>query len=65
MLSVIENELNRIGLEIFFLRDSTTAKQRIEMAKYLNYGERDIFLIFLKSGGTSLNFSVENAVIFV
>lgn len=55
MLSIIEAELNEQGLETFYLRGSTSPIDRINMVNAFNEGERDVFLISLKAGGTGLN----------
>lgn len=63
MLSIIEKELNELGLTTFYLRGSTKPRERIEMADAFNAGERDIFLISLKAGGTGLNLTGADTVI--
>ncbi|MBL1229762.1 DEAD/DEAH box helicase [Enterococcus sp. BWB1-3] len=55
MLSILEKELNELGLETFYLRGSTKPKDRLEMVNSFNEGEKDVFLISLKAGGTGLN----------
>ncbi|MGX7195737.1 DEAD/DEAH box helicase [Enterococcus olivae] len=63
MLSIIEEELAEIGLETFYLRGSTPPKERIEMVDAFNAGEKDVFLISLKAGGTGLNLTGADTVI--
>ena len=63
MLSIIEKELNELGLTTFYLRGSTKPKERIKMADAFNAGERDVFLISLKAGGTGLNLTGADTVI--
>ena len=63
MLSIIEEELAELGLETFYLRGSTPPKERIEMVDAFNAGERDVFLISLKAGGTGLNLTGADTVI--
>lgn len=63
MLSIIEEELNELGLETFYLRGSTPPKERIEMVDAFNAGEKDVFLISLKAGGTGLNLTGADTVI--
>lgn len=63
MLSLLEKELNELGLATFYLRGSTKPKDRIEMADAFNEGERDVFLISLKAGGTGLNLTGADTVI--
>lgn len=63
MLTIIEKELNELGLSTFYLRGSTKPKQRMEMADAFNAGEKDVFLISLKAGGTGLNLTGADTVI--
>lgn len=63
MLSIIEEELQEMGLECFYLRGSTPPKERIKMVEAFNRGERDVFLISLKAGGTGLNLTGADTVI--
>lgn len=63
MLSIIQLELSELGLDSFYLRGSTPPKERIEMVEAFNYGEKDIFLISLKAGGTGLNLTGADTVI--
>jgi SNF2 family DNA or RNA helicase len=63
MLSIIEKELHELGLTTFYLRGSTKPKERMEMADAFNAGEKDIFLISLKAGGTGLNLTGADTVI--
>lgn len=50
MLSILEKELNELGLETFYLRGSTKPQDRLTMANAFNEGEKDVFLISLKAG---------------
>jgi SNF2 family DNA or RNA helicase len=63
MLSLIETELHELGLETFYLRGSTKPKERMAMADAFNNGEKDVFLISLKAGGTGLNLTGADTVI--
>lgn len=63
MLSIIEKELHELGLTTFYLRGSTKPKERMEMADAFNAGEKDVFLISLKAGGTGLNLTGADTVI--
>ncbi|GAA3021977.1 DEAD/DEAH box helicase [Tetragenococcus solitarius] len=63
MLSIIEEELDTLGIETFYLRGSTPPKDRIEMVDAFNSGEKDVFLISLKAGGTGLNLTGADTVI--
>lgn len=63
MLSIIEKELQEIGISTFYLRGSTQPKQRLKMVEAFNHGEKDVFLISLKAGGTGLNLTGGDTVI--
>lgn len=63
MLSRIELELEKLGLSSFYLRGSTKPKERMNMVEAFNAGEKDIFLISLKAGGTGLNLTGADTVI--
>lgn len=63
MLSKIEEELERLELDTFYLRGSTKPKERMEMVEAFNSGEKDVFLISLKAGGTGLNLTGADTVI--
>ncbi|KAF1296385.1 Snf2 family helicase [Enterococcus sp. JM4C] len=63
MLSIIEEELAELGITSFYLRGSTKPQDRITMVDAFNEGEKDIFLISLKAGGTGLNLTGADTVI--
>jgi len=71
MLSLIQNELPRAGItglggrpaEFFYLDGATKSQYRMEMTERFNAGERDLFLISLKAGGTGLNLTGADVVI--
>ncbi|HLQ41147.1 MAG TPA: SNF2 helicase associated domain-containing protein [Tetragenococcus sp.] len=63
MLSIIEEALADLGFSTFYLRGSTPPKDRIEMVDAFNEGQRDVFLISLKAGGTGLNLTGADTVI--
>lgn len=63
MLDILESELGELGVETFYLRGSTKAQTRLEMVDAFNSGERDVFLISLKAGGTGLNLTGADTVI--
>lgn len=63
MLSILEEELAELGMSTFYLRGSTKPKDRITMVDAFNAGERDVFLISLKAGGTGLNLTGADTVI--
>jgi SNF2 family DNA or RNA helicase len=55
MLSIIRNELDRRKIPSFYLDGHTPSYERAELADRFNGGERDVFLISLRAGGTGLN----------
>lgn len=63
MLDILETELSEIGAETFYLRGSTPLEKRQEMVDRFNRGEKDVFLISLKAGGTGLNLTGADTVI--
>ncbi|MGO2083472.1 DEAD/DEAH box helicase [Vagococcus sp.] len=63
MLSMLEESFDEMGIETFYLRGSTAIEKRQEMVDRFNRGERDLFLISLKAGGTGLNLTGADTVI--
>lgn len=63
MLALIRGELEKRGIPYHYLDGSTPAKERLGMAHRFNSGERDLFLISLKAGGTGLNLTGADTVI--
>ncbi|MEJ8543943.1 SNF2 helicase associated domain-containing protein [Brevibacillus borstelensis] len=63
MLGLIGRELGYQGVPFFYLDGKTPAAERIELCNRFNEGERDLFLISLKAGGTGLNLTGADTVI--
>lgn len=63
MLSLIGQELGRQGAPYFYLDGQTPAASRVELCNRFNAGERELFLISLKAGGTGLNLTGADTVI--
>lgn len=63
MLEIIRRELGVRGVPMFSLDGSTPPKERAELCSRFNNGERDVFLISLKAGGTGLNLTGADTVI--
>lgn len=63
MLSIIREYLEERHIRSFYLDGKTPSYERLEMADRFNYGERDVFLISLKAGGTGLNLTGADTVI--
>ncbi|TVY03254.1 DEAD/DEAH box helicase [Cohnella terricola] len=63
MLGMIGRELGYQGVPFFYLDGQTPAAERVELCNRFNDGERDVFLISLKAGGTGLNLTGADTVI--
>src|SRR5699024_10612566 len=63
MHALIIEELDDLGIDYFYLDGQTKAEDRVKMSERFNAGEKDIFLISLKAGGTGLNLTGADTVI--
>ncbi|MDW7615919.1 DEAD/DEAH box helicase [Peribacillus simplex] len=63
MLQIIGKDLAIKGQAFFYLDGQTPSKERVEICNRFNAGERDVFLISLKAGGTGLNLTGADTVI--
>jgi len=63
MHEIIMEELKKEGIDCFYLHGQTSSKERVEMSERFNNGEKDVFLISLKAGGTGLNLTGADTVI--
>lgn len=63
MLDIIRDRLKQAGKECFFIDGKTPSHMRTQMADRFNAGEKEIFLISLKAGGTGLNLTGADMVI--
>lgn len=63
MHEIIMKELDKLKIDYFYLHGQTPAEQRVEMSHAFNNGEKDVFLISLKAGGTGLNLTGADTVI--
>lgn len=63
MLSIIGKELSQEGIPYFYLDGQTPSEERVDRCSRFNEGERDMFLISLKAGGTGLNLTGADTVI--
>lgn len=63
MLAIIKENLEQLGISYFYLDGSTPSDERTVLANKFNSGERDVFLISLKAGGTGLNLTGADMVI--
>ncbi|AVL01014.1 SNF2-related protein [Pediococcus inopinatus] len=65
MLDIIGKELTKQRMDHFVLQGNTKPKDRLDMVNEFNAGEKNIFLISLKAGGTGLNLTGADMVILV
>jgi SNF2 family DNA or RNA helicase len=63
MLDIIREELDERGYDYHYLDGSTPKEKRFEDTSRFNRGEKDLFLISLKAGGTGLNLTGGDTVI--
>lgn len=63
MLGLIGKALSDQGVSHFYLDGSTPSAERVELCNRFNGGERELFLISLKAGGTGLNLTGADTVI--
>ncbi|OMF22532.1 helicase SNF [Paenibacillus sp. FSL H8-0548] len=63
MLGLIGRELGYRGIPFFYLDGQTPAQERVELCNRFNEGERELFLLSLKAGGTGLNLTGADTVI--
>ncbi|MEG0470868.1 MAG: DEAD/DEAH box helicase [Solibacillus sp.] len=63
MLELIGRELTRQNEAYFYLDGQTPSEERVQLCDRFNEGERDVFLISLKAGGTGLNLTGADTVI--
>ncbi|QTU83554.1 SNF2 helicase associated domain-containing protein [Carnobacteriaceae bacterium zg-C25] len=63
MLSILQVELDKIGYSSFVLDGQTPPSKRQEMVELFNSGQKDVFFISLKAGGTGLNLTSADTII--
>ncbi|WP_227937607.1 DEAD/DEAH box helicase [Alkalihalobacillus deserti] len=63
MLELIGRELTMRGQTYFYLDGQTPSEERLDLCNRFNDGERELFLISLKAGGTGLNLTGADTVI--
>lgn len=64
MLQLIQERLNREGIDTLYLDGATPASERLALAERFNAGGQEaVFLISLKAGGTGLNLTGADIVI--
>lgn len=63
MLAHIRQLVESMDMDYHYLDGSTPAKDRLDLAHRFNMGDKDLFLISLKAGGTGLNLTGGDTVI--
>lgn len=63
MLEIIAREITNRGYSFFYLDGQTPTDERVDLCHRYNAGERELFLISLKAGGTGLNLTGADTVI--
>jgi len=63
MLGLIGRELNERDVAFFYLDGQTPGEERVQYSERFNAGEREVFLVSLKAGGTGLNLTGADTVI--
>nr|WP_320147228.1 DEAD/DEAH box helicase [uncultured Anaeromusa sp.] len=63
MLDLIRQHLAKEGIDCFYLDGATPAQERLRLVNAFNGGEKSVFLISLKAGGTGLNLTGADMVI--
>lgn len=63
MLSLIREKLDKQGIDYHYLDGQTKKEDRLDLTTRFNTGEKDLFLISLKAGGTGLNLTGGDTVI--
>ncbi len=63
MLHIIEKKLDEARVPYHYLDGETPPAARLELTQRFNAGEKNVFLISLKAGGTGLNLTGANMVI--
>lgn len=63
MHEIIIEQLNKRSIDYFYLHGQTPSEDRVRMSDRFNQGEKDVFLISLRAGGTGLNLTGADTVI--
>ncbi|MCD8506684.1 MAG: SWF/SNF helicase family protein [Alkalibacterium thalassium] len=63
MLKIIRERLDAIDVDYHYLDGQTKNEDRMHLTTRFNTGEKDLFLISLKAGGTGLNLTGGDTVI--
>ncbi len=63
MHEIIMEKLQEEGIDFFYLHGQTKSEERVQMSERFNNGEKSVFLVSLKAGGTGLNLTGADTVI--
>ncbi|QKY70586.1 DEAD/DEAH box helicase [Lentibacillus sp. CBA3610] len=63
MHEIIIEKLQEQGIDYFYLHGQTGSEERVQMSERFNHGEKSVFLVSLKAGGTGLNLTGADTVI--
>lgn len=63
MHELIRKELETLNIDYYYLHGQTPAEERVQMSEAFNNGEKNVFLISLRAGGTGLNLTGADTVI--
>lgn len=63
MLAILRGKLAESGVSSFYLDGGTESRLRTNMAEQFNNGEKSVFLVSLRAGGTGLNLTGADVVI--
>lgn len=63
MHDIMMKRLQKENIEYFYLHGGTPSEERLRMSERFNGGEKDVFLISLRAGGTGLNLTGADTVI--
>ncbi|TMN22093.1 DEAD/DEAH box helicase [Lentibacillus cibarius] len=63
MHEIIIEKLQDEGIDYFYLHGQTASEERVQMSERFNQGEKSVFLVSLKAGGTGLNLTGADTVI--
>lgn len=63
LLALVKPMLTEAGIDYWYIDGSVSAEDRIRQVKAFNEGDRSVFLISLKAGGTGLNLTGADVVV--
>lgn len=63
MLGLVSGELKKTKIDFHYLDGSTPAEERMRMVNAFNGGDKQVFLLSLKAGGTGLNLTGADMVV--